>query len=236
MDIDHWIKLLEVLVSLLQVLIWPAFALFVLFYLGTTLKNYLNDLRRDKNVREVSAEAGPAGVRFNVKREVEVATNLALAVKSHESTSSEVKTQEVVNLVSRATTAQTIQQVAGTNILWVDDRPANNQYERRALEALGIHFTLSTSTEDALAKVNTQSFHVIISDMGRPPDRRAGYTLLEALRKQNILVPFIIYAGSRTPEEQEETRRRGGFGMATNARDLFQLVLDAIHETEHLSR
>src|SRR5438045_79294 len=58
MDIDHWIKMLEVIVQMLQVLIWPVLALVALLYLGKTLKTYLNDLGRDKNVSEVSAEAG----------------------------------------------------------------------------------------------------------------------------------------------------------------------------------
>jgi CheY-like chemotaxis protein len=40
--------------------------------------------------------------------------------------------------------------LAGKSILWVDDRPANNIYERQAMEALGIRFTISTSTEEAL--------------------------------------------------------------------------------------
>lgn len=86
------------------------------------------------------------------------------------------------------------------------------------------------STKDALEKVRTQSFNVIISDMGRPLDKQAGYTLLEALRKQNISTPFIIHAGSHDLTHQEETQRRGGFGTANNPQELFQLVLDAIRD------
>jgi CheY-like chemotaxis protein len=63
--------------------------------------------------------------------------------------------------------------------LWVDDFPNNNIYERQALEALGVNFVLATSTEEALKKISRQRFDAIISDMGRPPDSRAGYTLLD---------------------------------------------------------
>lgn len=56
----------------------------------------------------------------------------------------------------------------------MDDNPANNNYERQALEALGIRFTISTSTEDALEKIKVQNFDAVISDMGRPPDTQAG--------------------------------------------------------------
>ena len=231
------------MVSLLQILIWPLLVLFALLYLGRTLKNYLDDLRKDKNVSELSAEAGPAGVKFNVKREVEVATNLALAVTKSQSAEaastdqalSEVKTQEVLHIVDKIATSHTVQQVAGAKVLWVDDNPSNNNYERKALEALGIQFTLSTSTEDALEKVRYLSYEVIISDMGRQPpdptapyDRQAGYTLLKELQKRNIHTPFIIYASSNLPEHKAETLRRGGFGTTNNPQELFQLVINAI--------
>ena len=36
-----------------------------------------------------------------------------------------------------------------STILWVDDRPGNNIYERQTLESMGITFTLALSTEDA---------------------------------------------------------------------------------------
>ena len=234
MDIDHWIKLLEVLISLLQVLIWPFLGVFALLYLGKTLKNYVDDLRKDKNVSELSAEVGTTGVKLNVKRQVEVVKNLALAEsksaqsQSGEQAHAEVKTREVLDIASKAATAQTVQQVAGARVLWVDDNPANNVYEKRALEALGIQFTLSTSTEDALEKLRSDSYDVIISDMGRPPDRQAGYTLLGELRKRNILTPFIIYAGSNRPEHKAETIRRGGFGTTNNPQELFGLVINAI--------
>ena len=37
-------------------------------------------------------------------------------------------------------------------MLWVDDRPENNLYERRALEALGIHIDLANDSQEALRK------------------------------------------------------------------------------------
>ena len=237
MDIDHWIKLLEVLISLLQVLIWPFVVGFALLYLGKTLKNYIDDLRKDKNVSELSAEVGTTGVKLNVKRQVEIVKNLALAEsKATESQSSEqaraeVKTREVLHFASKAATSQTVQQVAGARVLWVDDNPSNNVYERRALEALGIQFTLSTSTEDALEKLGSDSYDVIISDMGRPPDNQAGYTLLGELRKHNVLTPFIIYAGSNRPEHKAEIIKRGGFGTTNNPQELFQLVINAIQNS-----
>jgi hypothetical protein len=67
-------------------------------------------------------------------------------------------------------------------VLWVDDRPDNNIIERRSMAAYNIDFVLAQSTGQALAELRKQQFDAIISDMGRPPDSRAGYTLLEAVR------------------------------------------------------
>lgn len=105
------------------------------------------------------------------------------------------------------------------------------------MEAVGIHITISTSTEAALENIRSNTYDVIVSDMGRqtrnpqaPYDKRAGYTLLEKLREQHILTPFIIYAGSRSPEHQAETKRHGGFGTTNNSQELFQMVIDAIQQ------
>lgn len=78
MDVDHWIKLLETLISLLQVLVWPFIIGLAILYLGKTLKNYVDDLRKDKNVSELSAEVGTTGVKLNVKRQVELVKNFLL--------------------------------------------------------------------------------------------------------------------------------------------------------------
>jgi CheY-like chemotaxis protein len=234
MDINHWIQFLQVLISLLQVLIWPVLVLFALLYLGRTLKNYIDDLRKDKNVSELSAEVSTTGVKLNVKRQVEAALNLSLAERKStaspdgEQAPTEVKTQEVLHIASKAVTSETVQQVAGTRVLWVDDHPSNNVYERRALEALGIQFTLSTSTEDALEKVRKNSYDVIISDMTRATDSQAGFTFLEELQKQGIHAPFIIYGGSKIPDLKAQIMRRGGFGATNYPQELFQLVINAI--------
>jgi len=238
MNIDQWIKMLEVMVQMLQVLIWPLLALFALLYLGKTLKNYLIDLGRDKNVSEVSAEAGTTGLKLTVKRQVEAATMLMHANEMSKSAQSQTdqqtlsvdKAQEIVNLVMNVTTPQALQKVAGANVLWVDDHPSNNIYTRKALEAYGIHFTLSTSTNDALERIRLEHYDVIISDMNRPPDPHAGFTLLDALHKQQITIPFIIFAGADRSDLKAETKRRGGYGVAMSYQELFQFVMDAIQE------
>jgi CheY-like chemotaxis protein len=238
MDIDHWIKMLEVMVQMLQVLIWPALALVGLLYLGKTLKNYLIDLGRDKNVSEVSAEAGTTGLKVTIKRQVEAAAMLMHADELSKPAQSPTdqqtlrvdKAQEIVNLVMNVATPQAVQKVAGAKVLWVDDHPSNNIYPRKALEALGIHFTLSTSTNDALERIRLDPYDVIISDMNRPPDKQAGLTLLEALRKQQMTTAFIIFARADRSDLKAEIKRRGGYGVALSYQELFQFVIDVIQK------
>ena len=115
-------------------------------------------------------------------------------------------------------------------ILWVDDRPNNNYYERRAFEALGIHFTLVESTDEALNKVARNKYAAIISDMGRLEGPREGYVLLDKLRKDGNRTPLFFYSTSNEPEHKQETRDHGGQGCTNDAQELFEMVTLAVSE------
>ncbi|MGH2480427.1 MAG: response regulator, partial [Ktedonobacteraceae bacterium] len=117
------------------------------------------------------------------------------------------------------------------SVLWVDDRPENQQYERNALKALGIRFTASLSTEEALAKLRRKKYDAIISDMGRPPDAQAGYTLLQNLPELNKDTPFMIYSfNGSLPEHRQEAARRGAYGSTDQIQELFGMVLEALQQ------
>jgi CheY-like chemotaxis protein len=114
-------------------------------------------------------------------------------------------------------------------VLWVDDVPDNNRHERAALEALGISIDLSTSTRDALSEVEAHGpYDLIISDMGRPPDPRAGYTLLDALRSRGDFTPFVIYAGSRDQRHFDEAVSHGALGSTNRPTELIEMVSNAL--------
>jgi hypothetical protein len=115
-------------------------------------------------------------------------------------------------------------------ILWVDDRPYNNIIERRSMAAYNIDFVLAQSTGQALAELRKQRFDGIISDMGRPPDSRAGYTLLEAVRGSGDQTPYFIYAGSSDPAHVREARSRGAQGTTNMGEELLQMLLQTLSE------
>jgi CheY-like chemotaxis protein len=114
-------------------------------------------------------------------------------------------------------------------VLWVDDRPDNNIIERHSMAAYNIDFVLAQSTGQALAELRKQQFDAIISDMGRPPDSRAGYTLLEAVRGSGDQTPYFIYAGSRDPSHEREARSRGAQGTTNMGDELLQILLKALN-------
>lgn len=97
-------------------------------------------------------------------------------------------------------------------VLWVDDQPQNNERERKDLDRRGIQVETAISTEQALEMLGGKGYELVISDMGRPPDRRAGYTLLDALRKAGNPIPFVIFSADQRPEHDQEAVARGALG------------------------
>lgn len=113
--------------------------------------------------------------------------------------------------------------------MWVDNNPDNNIVERRSMAAYNIDFVLAESTGQALAELREQHFDAIISDMARPLDSRAGYTLLEAVRRSGDQTPYFIYAGSRDPAHVREARSRGAQSYTNMGDELLQMLLQALN-------
>ena len=225
MDAYGIAKLLDAAANLLGVLIWPAVIAYGFVRFAPNVGDFVSSLG------EISLKG--TGFEASAKRrQNEAAAALAAASVSRpeEGNTPEMvanAAKEAVQLVGDIS-PRNLRRIDDSRVLWVDDNPDNNAYERQALEALGMRFVLSISTDDALDKVRTQKFDVIISDMGRPPDPRAGYSLLDKLRALGDRTPFIIYAGSRSPEHQAEARRRGAVGCTNRATELFAMVLSAL--------
>ena len=228
MSVDDIVKLFDAITKLLNVLIWPGVLLFILIRFDRDLREFFSSLG------ELSLKG--AGFEASLKRkQAEVVAALSAAAaskpdgdKTHESVAKEAMI--AADVVAEVVTPRAIRRASRSTVLWVDDNPNNNSYERQALEALGVSFVLAQSTDEALKKISRQRqrFDAIISDMGRPPDSRAGYTLLDKLRSSGDQTPFIIYAGSRDPEHVAESRRHGAIGCTNNANELFEMVLSML--------
>ena len=225
MSVDNLVKLIDAITQLLSVLIWPGVIVFVLLRFGQDFRQFFSRLG------ELTLKG--AGFEASLKKKQAEAT-AALAAAANKAATREDAVHEAriaVDVVAEAVTPSVIRQASRTNALWVDDLPDNNTYERQSLEALGIKFVLAISTEEALAQISRRRFDVIISDMGRPPDSRAGYTLLDKIRAAGNRTPFIIYASSRAPEHVAESRQHGALGCTNSANELFEMVLSALKHT-----
>lgn len=226
MALEDLVDILEAMASLLGAICWPVLVVFVLLYFGAPLRRFIDSMG------EFSLKAGPGGVEAAAKRQAEAAAMLATASarkgEAGRPGDSDTAVNEIARAVSQVTDPRKARRLASAQVLWVDDQPENNVYERRSMEALAINFAISRSTEDALEKLAVDGFDLVISDMGRPGDGRAGYTLLEAMRQRGIDIPVVFYTGSGSPEHWAEARRRGALSSTNSPQALFQLVTSTL--------
>jgi len=133
-------------------------------------------------------------------------------------------TSSIVRIAQRASSVS----LSGAKVLWVDDNPDNNRYEREALAQLGVQFVIARSTSEALQQLGSQAFNAVITDFARKDDPEGGYTLLAEVKKTSPTVPVIIYTGSFTAKQESEAKGRGAYGETNSPVALFELVIDAI--------
>jgi CheY-like chemotaxis protein len=130
--------------------------------------------------------------------------------------------------IVRRAHVRNVDRLDGNRILWVDDRPRNNRYERKTLEELGASVHMAIDTPEALLVIAEIPFDMIISDLGRPSGPRAGLELLKVLRANGIEVPYCIYAGSNAPRHKAEAQGLGAVGCTNNPHELFDVVVGAL--------
>jgi CheY-like chemotaxis protein len=217
--------LIRSIASLISAIAWPAVIAILLLRFGPPLGRFFAS-RGDsflQRLDKVALEA--AGVRISAEAATAELTSAAVEASKTESRGEPVNVKEIAAAVGRATevTATRIAQ-----ILWVDDRPQNNVRERSAMLSIGMRVELAQSTDDALGTLEKKRFDVVISDMGRPPDPEAGYTLLRAMRERGDMTPFVIYAGSNAAEHKDLARERGALGSTNRPQELLDLVLRAV--------
>jgi CheY-like chemotaxis protein len=117
-------------------------------------------------------------------------------------------------------------------VLWVDDRPANNEFERKWLRPHGIVFDSVVSTDEALEQLANESYDLVITDLGREhsSDRSAtaGAAFLDQPIVRNGGPPVIVYAGSWAVAQRDELVGRGALDVMSNREHLFDTVLGVL--------
>jgi len=113
-------------------------------------------------------------------------------------------------------------------ILWVDDHPDNDVFERSAMAAYNVDLTLALSTKQALAALQAARYDAIVSDMDRQDDTRAGYTLLKSLRESGDQIPYFIFSSANNPDMRREAQALGAQWSTDIAEELIAQVLQRL--------
>lgn len=219
MTFDQAIRLLETIAHLLGAVAWPSVALIAAWKIIPAV------LRTMSDSDDFSVDIFGFKAAFAKKKSLAVA---ALANAARDVVDGQPQADSPASakdVVAQAVTPTSIKKLEGRKILWADDRPSNNSSARQAFEALGIKFDFALDTDEAIRLLAQQHFDLVISDMGRPPDSQAGYTLLDRLRSTGNSIPFVIYsAGGSDLESRAKARRHGALDSTNSSNDLFQIV------------
>jgi CheY-like chemotaxis protein len=117
-------------------------------------------------------------------------------------------------------------------VLWVDDKPSNNEYERSLLRRDGIVFDNVVSTAEAIEQLRTSTYDLVVTDLGRrwssDRSRDAGRELLANAVITGGGPPVVIYAGREAVEQEAALRALGAFGVSQSREHLLALVRQAL--------
>lgn len=204
-------------------LLFPMFVLFTFAWLVSRHHAKLyspGDYRGDSAFIEASFE------------QVEVAAAVrAAAARKLPSDLSNIEVTEETRLaahrVAKVVTPNAVRASRSRRILWVDDHHHENSFERDALHALGFSIVLAETSDEALTVAASGSFDIIISDMNRRGETKAGLGLLAKLRQRGIEAQYIIYSAVSV-EQQAEAWKRGALGVTNKPDELVLLTLEAV--------
>jgi CheY-like chemotaxis protein len=84
---------------------------------------------------------------------------------------------------------------AERKVLWVDDYPTNNERLIKAYHGRGVAFDLVLDNDQAIGRLQRETYDLVISDMGRGSDKEAGLRLLRQLKKLPSPPPVIVFSG-----------------------------------------
>jgi CheY-like chemotaxis protein len=143
--------------------------------------------------------------------------------KAVDKQAAQVSENDRSQVLRRASRVASILQEA--QILWVDDNPDNNIYERRMLRSLGIFIDLARSTQEALSMLQHTEYDVVISDMEREGVPDEGIRFLNEMRSRGLYRWTIFYVAS-----YEESRGVPpfAFGMTNRPDHLLHYIMDIL--------
>ena len=111
----------------------------------------------------------------------------------------------------------------GKNILWLDDNPSWNNHEVNLFRSLGLLVTRVDTEQDALVKLRTNNYDILLSDIKRHGIGDAGVIFLKEIYNDGIRIPAIFYISNLKPELGTPPY---AFGITNRPDELLHLVID----------
>jgi CheY-like chemotaxis protein len=221
----NFVRVSDAIGRLAKSLAWPLIVLAIFAFYHSPISKFI------ESTNEATIKI--AGNQLTFKRSAEAAAAITKATIAASTRRNDVQLQpdivgRAVAAAQNAATALSPAEAERKSILWVDDTPANNEFERQAFLALGLSVIQVTSTAEALRSVATKRYSLIISDMRRGDEQEAGLDLLRSLRDSGDRTPVIFYTGSFSPENRDRAIRRGAFGETNRADELITLAIGAL--------
>ncbi|WP_376094421.1 hypothetical protein ACE7GA_01090 [Roseomonas sp. CCTCC AB2023176] len=119
--------------------------------------------------------------------------------------------------------ARDVKLIQGARLLWIDDNPHNNREEIALFEAAGARVETQTTTEGARENLNRRMPDVILSDIARGEDQKAGLRFADEVAADGKAPPIIFYVGAAA-----KPLPISAFGLTDRPDELVHLVLDAL--------
>ena len=115
--------------------------------------------------------------------------------------------------------------LSGARVLLVNDVPRQMAHVIELLQKLNIQVDVGTSSEEAIAKLASDRYDVIISDIARDDVDDEGLRLLNQMRRSGAAQPIIFTVGRYQPERGTPPF---AFGITNRVDELLNLVFDAL--------
>jgi len=159
-------------------------------------------------------EPGPTDVSVaTIRKAQEELPAVAGALQAARSRSTGLRRAEQVEKVLR-----------GARLLWVDDHPENNAWERELFRSLGVVIVPVESTRSALACLQTETFDLVLSDIRRDDDSTDGVEGATQIHAAKPTVPILFYVQHLTNPRVPEPAS----GITDEPNELLHLVLDRL--------
>jgi CheY-like chemotaxis protein len=117
------------------------------------------------------------------------------------------------------------QLVGGARILLVNDVPRQMEHVIDLLQNLKIQVDIATSSDEAIARLGSERYDVVISDMARDGVDDEGLRLLKRMRTGGVSQRLIFTVGRYQPERGTPAF---AFGITNRVDELLNLVFDAL--------